>query len=219
VSVHRKQWNGLRSIGISGGAATVLAIAGCGVKPPDCTSKETTSLVQQIVKQEIQAVALSAATRGVPRDDRPYWEKVVARYGDALKIEVGEIVSNGYDSGSKKYSCEGKISFTTATSDSARVRSAFSSQATAKGDGTFLVSVDQAGAIAEAVLDDFVAFARAEMTRESQQARTPTSEGLTGADPAQPPGAASVAQEGAASPAAESESDQPKAQEQHEKKD
>ena len=145
---------------------SIFALGGCGQRPPDCTSPQTVSVVQQVVKQEIQRTTLLVATRGVPQDLRPYWEGVVSRYVDGLKVEVSEIVSNGYDANAKKHSCEGKISLTTLTSDSAQLRSTFTSQATAKGNGEFLVGVDQAGTFARAVVDDFVGFAREEAARQ-----------------------------------------------------
>jgi hypothetical protein len=103
---------------------------------------------------------------------------------NGLRVEVSEIVSNGFDSAANKYSCEGKISLTTATSDSAQLRSAFSSQAIAKGDGQFLVVVDQAGAIADALVDDFVAFARADAARDAQKpaATTGSTQPTTGVE-------------------------------------
>src|SRR3954465_3279323 len=158
----------------------MVALNGCGERPPECGQPEAVALAKDVVKNEIKSKALAAATRGAPPDVAAAWAKIVDRYISAVNVQVSEIVSNGHDANARKRSCEAKFTITTPAPDTATVRSAYSTQMTEDKKGSFLLSVDEAGKIAIGMLGDFQMFAQKEAMQEMQAqaaaaaARSPT---------------------------------------------
>lgn len=117
--------------------ATGLVIAllnACSSKPPACGDDQTVGLVKTIIVDRWKEVT----TLNRPKDEQtPH----VIEYANGLKVEVRDIVSDGYNADARKHSCTGVVVLTTVSGASFTATRNFTSQATAEGSGKFVVQV------------------------------------------------------------------------------
>lgn len=135
--------------------ATGLVIAllnACSSKPPGCADAETVNLARTIILDRWKAVALSYMS------SFNMTEQEVARYNDGLKLEIHDIVSDGYNADAKRHSCTGVFAFTTVNGQTLSASRSFTSQATAEGGGKFVVQVTGGESLVAGLMGDFNAF-------------------------------------------------------------
>lgn len=117
--------------------ATGLVIAllnACSSKPPACGDEQTVSLVRTIIVDRWKEMT----TLNRPKDEySPY----VVEYANGLKVEVRDIVSDGYNADARKHSCTGLVVVSTTSGATFSASRNFTSQATAEGGGKFVVQV------------------------------------------------------------------------------
>lgn len=92
---------------------SVALIVGCGVKPPGCAEPETVALAKQMVADDVRDTIQGFAD-ALPEPNKKRLGELGNGFASGLKIELVNIVSNGYDANAKKYTCGGKLSATDA---------------------------------------------------------------------------------------------------------
>ena len=112
--------------------ATVSFLAACSSKPPDCADEKTLNLIKGLIVENSKDMS--------NRVDGKYRQDAV-RYVDALKIEIQNIVSDGYNAEAKKHSCTGAFVITTLNAMTFTGSQSYTSQATAGDSSKFVVNV------------------------------------------------------------------------------
>jgi hypothetical protein len=130
--------------------AFTFLVAACSSKPPDCSDGETLHLVQSIIIDNSKDMA--------NRVDVPFRQDA-KRYTDALKIEVQNIVSDGYNADAKKYSCSGTLVITTLNGMKFSGSQSFTTQATVDDKSKFVVQISDIDQLFKSLNDDLATFA------------------------------------------------------------
>lgn len=141
--------------------ATVLAavlLTGCSSKPPGCADEQTVGLAKEIILDSWKELT----TTNRPQDEfSPY----VAAYANGLKVEVRNIVSDGYNSEARKHSCTGEIALKTMSGATFTATRNFTSQATADGNKKFVVQVAAVEPLVRSLTNDLLQY----MSDENQK--------------------------------------------------
>jgi hypothetical protein len=87
--------------------------------------------------------------------------QLASRYRQALKVDLKDIVQNGYDAQARRFTCEGSLSVLSPTGQALSVVTAYETQSLAGEDGKFLVRIAQGGAMAAELRKDFVGYVSA----------------------------------------------------------
>lgn len=152
-----------------GYALAAAALVGCGAKPPECGAEETVATIREMLREGVQnTLAPEIAAEKAPHT-KEYFGQILQAYLADMQISVTEIVSNGYDSGSKKFSCAGRLSVIApmAKDNGFGVRSAYSTQSIEGEKGKFLVQVEEFQPLLKAVVSDgFRSFVAAKVTAD-----------------------------------------------------
>jgi hypothetical protein len=90
----------------------------------------------------------------------------VAHFNSALKLEIRDIVSDGYNADAKRYACTGVFAFQTITGTTYTASRRFASQATAEGGGKFVVQIENGESLVD-YLSDGVNFYKAALMRQT----------------------------------------------------
>lgn len=128
---------------------SVILLTACSSKPPGCADEETLNLVRSAYLDRWKQIAASYV------ENFHMSPEETDRYNNALKLEIRDVVSDGYNESSRKHSCRGVLAFSTLTGKSFSSSRAFTSQAAADGGGKFIVQVEGLDSIAPALGPDF----------------------------------------------------------------
>lgn len=132
--------------------ATVMSAAlltACSSKPPGCADEETLKLIKSAYIERWMKVSANMV-----RDFKMSPEET-DRYNKSLKLDVRDIVSNGYNADARKHSCQGILVFTTLSGASFSLPRAFTSQGAAEGGGKFLVQVEGVDSVFDVLAPDY----------------------------------------------------------------
>lgn len=152
--------SGLRAFAV---AALVAVLAACGSKPPACGDEKTIGLAKTIISDEVEAAyvqvleALKVANPQIVKFFQAA-KPDVARYRSALNVEVRNVVTNGYNAEARKHNCSGVFVVSTLTGKTFTSQHDFTSQATADGDGRFIVQIVKGQSLRAAIEGDFGEF-------------------------------------------------------------
>lgn len=150
--------------------ATGLVIAllnACSSKPPACGDEQTVNLVKEIIVDHWK----ESTTVNTPKDETSQY---VADYANGLKVEVRDIVSDGYNADARKHSCTGVIVLKTITGASVSAPRDFTSQATADGNGKFVVQVAAVDLLVRSLNADLLHYAVAANNKRLVEAKKAT---------------------------------------------
>ena len=118
-------------------AATLLA--GCAKKPPGCGDAETFQTIHSMVVNNVKASMPPPAGAAFLQADDP--EKIQEGYFSTLKVEIVNVVSDGYIDQARKFTCRGSLTISTASGEKLSRDIVYSTQRTEDKDGGFLVEV------------------------------------------------------------------------------
>lgn len=121
-------------------AATAL-LAGCGGKPPGCADSAVTDLIKEMLIEDT-STQLATALKTVTADQKTKVTAIVKEYFNGLKVEMTDVVNDGYNADAKKYRCAGKLSVTTPL-DTYKVNTEYTTQKTEDSRSGFLLQVGQ----------------------------------------------------------------------------
>lgn len=139
------------TIGLLAALAFVSLVA-CSKKPPGCADNETVSTIRQITVDNAKQLLAGAQQF----QDDP--NKIQDGYFQALKSEVVNVVSDGYNEQAKKISCRGKLTLHTAAGGQFSRDIVYSTQRTEDKDGGFLVEVQAFQPFVAAVAEDIATY-------------------------------------------------------------
>lgn len=114
--------------------ALACLLAACSSKPPGCADTETLQLTREILMDNVK----SHLREDMQKDDP---DGLVAGYLSALKVEMTNIVSNGYDADAKKQSCKGTLKVVTVNGDQFERDTVYSTQRTEDKKSKFLLEI------------------------------------------------------------------------------
>lgn len=129
-------------------ALTAVLLTACSSKPPGCADEQTVSLAKEIVLDKWKWLTSERQDEAGKQD--------IARYTGALKIEIQNIVSDGYNAEARKHSCTGKIVLTSVSGASYSASREFTSQATADGSQKFVVQVEAVEPLVRSLINDLL---------------------------------------------------------------
>jgi len=104
---------------------SVFLLTACSSKPPGCADEQTVGLAKEIILDRWKL------TTGFGHQD--LYSPYLAVYTNGLKVEVRNIVSDGYNAEARKHACTGEMVLTTVRGTSISASHEFTSQATADG--------------------------------------------------------------------------------------
>lgn len=100
------------------GAITVMLLAACTPKPPECASPEAMKLANEIFIDGIRKQLHTAFAEGDPQitaETAPLLAEA-APFITSLKFVTNQVVSNGYNADTKKQSCKARFTMMNTTS-------------------------------------------------------------------------------------------------------
>ena len=115
-------------------------LGACNKKPPACADEQTVKTAKNILVGEA-AKLLDA----FPDDPDGLIKKFIA----GLKVEITEVVNEGYKEDAKKQLCQGKITVTTIEEQKAEQKMAYATQTTEDKDGGFLLEIEGAAPLSD----------------------------------------------------------------------
>jgi hypothetical protein len=116
----------------------LLAIlVGCSQKPPSCADEKTIATIRDIV---VNSVGSNKGVNTLGENEDP--QKILEKALKAIKIDLSNVVTQGYDEKARKHACRGKIVATTTTGDTLSLDVGYTSQATEDKGGGFMVEID-----------------------------------------------------------------------------
>ena len=123
---------------VAAGIVAIFSTAGCAKKPPTCADPATVQTIQSIL------VDNAKAQWGADIDNSIGDPKGIQKsYYQALKSEIGAVVSDGYNEQAKKYTCRGDLSISTASGAVFARKIVYSTQLTESKDADFFVEVQE----------------------------------------------------------------------------
>lgn len=126
-----------------------VCLSACSSKPPGCADEQTVSLVQQIVLDRWK----ERTTKNRGQDENtPYIED----YANGLKVEIRNIVSNGYNADARKHACTGEFVLRAVSGKAFSASREFSSQSTADGSSKFIVQVVEVDSLLQSLTYDLL---------------------------------------------------------------
>lgn len=133
-------------------AGLVIALLNaCGSKPPACGDEQTITLVKSVILDHWR----ESTTLNRAKDE---FSQYVVEYANGLKVEVRDIVSDGYNVDARKHSCTGVVALTTVSGASFSAPRNFTSQATADGNGKFVVQVAAVDVLLQSLTHDLLQY-------------------------------------------------------------
>ena len=121
---------------------SVILLTACSSKPPGCADEQTVNMAKSILLERWKGISASYVRNFNMSSE------AANQYNQALKLDIREIVSNGYDESARRHVCKGVFALSTPTGMSFTSSRAFSSQATEEGGGKFIVEVENVDSIA-----------------------------------------------------------------------
>jgi hypothetical protein len=118
-------------------AISVAFLTACSSKPPGCADKETIDTARAIILDRWKVVFEATYRHMFNLTDEQ-----VAAFNGGLKLEIRDIVSDGYNADAKKYSCNGVFAYQTIVGKTYSASRRFTSQAIVEGGGKFVVEVE-----------------------------------------------------------------------------
>jgi hypothetical protein len=119
-----------------------LLLVGCSAKPPGCADPETLKTMRSLVVEDTTKVLAKQAA-----DDPEQW---VAKFTDALTVELSGIVSDGYKEDAKKQFCRATMKLQAIDGAKMEVPVVYSTQRTEDQKGAFLMEVQDFAPIVSA---------------------------------------------------------------------
>lgn len=145
---------------------TALITSACAEKPPDCAARETIGLASDIVRTELRDRFTPQFSKQ-PQETRQVLSRLLQEYLSGLKVGLVNIVSNGYSSDAKRFSCEGKLTVTSATGREVTLQTPYTTQKTQDQKHTFLLRIERFDALERDMSADFLAFVDADMAKRA----------------------------------------------------
>ena len=118
-------------------AAPLALLSACS-KPPGCADPETLETMKSIVTDNVKMEMPQLLNAAVLADDP---KKIQDTYYQNLRVEVVNVVSDGYNEKAKKNTCKGNMTITSATGALSNLVS-YTTQKTEDKNGGFLVEID-----------------------------------------------------------------------------
>lgn len=118
-------------------APLLVFLVGCSQKPPSCADEKTIATIKDIV---VNSVGSNKGENTLGQNEDP--QKILDKALKAIKIELINVVTQGYDEKARKHACRGKIVATTVTGDTLSLDVGYTSQATEDKGGGFMVEVE-----------------------------------------------------------------------------
>lgn len=127
-------------------------IVGCAKKPPACSAPETRSLIQQITVSNAEKIEL-IGTEPVLLWGDP--QGIAKAFFAALKVEVSNVVLDGYDADARRNACRGDLKITTAAGTELSRPISYRVQLTEdQSDNNFIVTIEAFKPLVDAVALD-----------------------------------------------------------------
>jgi hypothetical protein len=136
-------------------SVAAAALVGCSQKPPACADDATLALVRKMVADDALAEITAQNSYQPDTSKRAVVQRIADRYAASLKVSLSQIVTNGFNSESKKYSCAGKLEAATPQGDVFSVSTAFSTQRTEDSKSSFVLEIDNYQPLLAAVVQQF----------------------------------------------------------------
>ncbi|MBS1196517.1 MAG: hypothetical protein H6R18_302 [Proteobacteria bacterium] len=121
-------------------------ITACADKPPGCADPDTTRVAQSLLVKEVEKYVSE-----IKADDDKDPEGLIPAYLSSLKVELNNIVSDGYDSKTKNQSCKAKVTIGTLGGVQFGKDIAYSTQVTKDKKLGFVLEIKAVPSIVEAV--------------------------------------------------------------------
>ncbi len=136
-------------LALTGLISAAVLLSACSSKPPSCGDEQTVQVIRSIAVDNAKKIIAPWASM------YPDAEKAQETYFQSLKAELSNVVSEGYNSDAKKYTCNAKLSFTTIKGEKLSHDIAYITQKTEDKEG-FVVQVAAFNPVAMAIAGDFI---------------------------------------------------------------
>ncbi len=133
-------------LALTGLISAAVLLSACSSKPPSCGDEQTVQVIRSIAVDNAKK-AFAPWASAYPKAQEAYFQ--------SLKAELSNVVSEGYNSDAKKYTCNAKLSFTTSTGEKLSRDIAYITQKTEDKEG-FVVQVAAFNPVAMAIAGDFI---------------------------------------------------------------
>lgn len=115
----------------------VMAIlVGCAQKPPSCADEKTIASIKDVI---VNAMGGDKATKSLLPNEDP--QNIVEKAIKGLKVDLKNVVTQGYDEKARKHACRGNMVVTQVTGDTLSLDINYASQATEDKGGGFMVEI------------------------------------------------------------------------------
>lgn len=135
-----------------------LMMAGCAKKPPACSAPETQSLIRQIT------VSNAEQLKRIGYEPVLLWgdpQGIAQAFFSALKVEVSNVVLDGYDADAKRNACRGDLKITTAAGTVLSRPISYTVQLTEdQSENNFIVAIEEFKPLINAVSQDLAEYFR-----------------------------------------------------------
>jgi hypothetical protein len=114
----------------------LVILAGCAQKPPSCADEKTIASIKDVI---VNAMGGDKATKSLLPNEDP--QNIVEKAIKGLKVELKNVVTQGYDEKARKHTCRGNMVVTQVTGDTLSLDINYASQATEDKGGGFMVEI------------------------------------------------------------------------------
>ena len=115
-----------------------LVLMACSSKPPGCSDEQTLKTAKDLLLENIGKIV----TGDKKPDDPDGW---LQKFYDGMKVQITNVVSDGYKEDAKKQLCKGTMTITSVTGEVAEREVEYSTQKTEdKAAGNFLLEIQNA---------------------------------------------------------------------------
>lgn len=173
MSITRHWWLLRYAAGIGLLLSTLI---GCGQKPPNCVDPQLGPLAKSILVDDQMKELIRLVESRTPlsaQENMVGYKKRMADFTSAVQVSMKDIVSNGYDSEARRYSCAAEFVLVFPTAQKASARRDFYVQGTAEKDGKFLLSINGIDAFTKAVVVESQTYEIQKLTQEEKNRAAP----------------------------------------------
>ncbi len=125
--------------------AMAALLVACSSKPPGCADSETLATAKNMIADN--SGARIARLKDAYSDDPDGW---LPKFFSAMKVEITNVVSEGYNADAKKQSCRGNLKITAPSGATSERAIEYSTQKTEDQKGAFLLEIQDLAPFVEA---------------------------------------------------------------------
>lgn len=115
----------------------LVILTGCAQKPPSCADEKTIATIKDIV---VNYLLDGKTIKAIPKSEDP--QNIIDKAIKGLKVEMKNVVTQGYDDKARKHACRGNMVVTEVTGNTLTLDVSYISQATEDKGGGSMVEIE-----------------------------------------------------------------------------